>query len=1037
MRRQKKLLAVASLLCASAAFSGVALGLGDVKASADVPEAVTSENVALGKTAEYRSFDDFSQTVETFDYWVDATGYYEYTGNKLTDGVVGWANSSVLSAIKGTTFTEANNLPNLANMAWAYIDLEASYLIDSVGLAGVDTWVFNKPVIQLSNDGENWVTVFSGADKLYDSEGNEIYSDGYVNVERHKSMLWDLSAHDLKSHSILSSVAVDGVWTFEFDAMTARYVRATGMLSGHTTSGDAQLHNTVFSEVQVNAISQGVMAPNAKTKAGTYASLDKVELTTPYDNAKIYYTTDGSYPTTSASLYADGIDVSSLGEKFTIRAITELADGGISLPVSYTYVVGMFNTNVAAGKDAEFRSFDDFSQKVDMYDAWVDLGGINGTGCRELTGNHMTDGTIGWATSNVLNAVMGNTLDAVNQYNQANMAWAYIDLGASYNIDRVKLFGVNTWVLNKPVVQVSTDGTTWKTVFSGANKLYDSNGNAIYTEGFVNIEGAGCSIWDLSGHALESKSFNGAAEDTSWPISFTATSARYVRVTGMHCDHTSGGTSNNTMFSEIQVFTPPETATAPVEETAITKIDAGKNGGEVENGTTKEEVVATFATTATLTDNAGKSYTVDLTWDCENYDGTVAGDYTFTASYILPANVINVYEVAAPTAKVTVKIAVSITALEEAMVEARQLVADSYTASSFVAVTEKIAAAEELLKGEYTQENVDSAKAAIDGAVAALVARGDKAALEGKIAEYEGKDLTAYTATTAATLRDAIQNAKDYVAETAVEEMAKADVDAFLATLDTANGGLVAVGDKTALSEAIAQAKALVAADYTAATMAKVTEAVTAAEAVVANGDALQADVDGAKAALEEAIAGLISVKDLAVAVATAEEKKAADYTSASYATLTTAIGNAKVVLAKADATAEEIDDAKAALDEAVAALVQKGDKAALEALVAECAALAESDYAAGWNTFVTALVDASAVLDDEDATQEVIDGAKAALEEAKAGLQEKAPATSDSANDSDGASAGFGCVASVGSLAATAMLTLLGAGAIAIKRKH
>lgn len=81
----------------------------------------------------------------------------------------------------------------------------------------------------------------------------------------------------------------------------------------------------------------------------------------------------------------------------------------------------------------------------------------------------------------------------------------------------------------------------------------------------------------------------------------------------------------------------------------------------------------------------------------------------------------------------------------------------------------------------------------------------------------------------------------------------------------------------------------------------------------------------------------------------------------------------------------EALNAAIEAVESYVPPVVEKG---ALQAAVDEAKGLAEKDYTAeSWAPFATALADAEAVLADEDATQEMVDGALAALTTAQDAL--------------------------------------------------
>jgi uncharacterized protein YjdB len=79
-----------------------------------------------------------------------------------------------------------------------------------------------------------------------------------------------------------------------------------------------------------------VAAPTATPAAGTYNSAQSVTLASATTGAAIYYTTDGSTPTTSSSLYSGAISVSA---DQTIKAIAVLAPYTDSSVASFAYVI--------------------------------------------------------------------------------------------------------------------------------------------------------------------------------------------------------------------------------------------------------------------------------------------------------------------------------------------------------------------------------------------------------------------------------------------------------------------------------------------------------------------------------------------------------------------------------------------------------------------------------------------------------------------------------------------------------------------------
>ena len=119
----------------------------------------------------------------------------------------------------------------------------------------------------------------------------------------------------------------------------------------------------------------------------------------------------------------------------------------------------------------------------------------------------------------------------------------------------------------------------------------------------------------------------------------------------------------------------------------------------------------------------------------------------------------------------------------------------------------------------------------------------------------------------------------------------------------------------------------------------------------------------------------------LAAAIAEAEALVQDDYTSDSWSAFAEELADAKAVLADDDATQQAVNDAAAALESAMEALVERGDKTALEALIDEAEALKEADYTADtWAAFEEALNAAQTVAADAEALQGEIDGAADAL---------------------------------------------------------
>ena len=163
------------------------------------------------------------------------------------------------------------------------------------------------------------------------------------------------------------------------------------------------------------------------------------------------------------------------------------------------------------------------------------------------------------------------------------------------------------------------------------------------------------------------------------------------------------------------------------------------------------------------------------------------------------------------------------------------------------------------------------------------------------------------------------------------ENATQIEVNRAAAALNNAVEALVKKGsepevNKDALEAAIAAAEKLNEADYTPETFAALTEALEAAKAVPADAD--QAAVDAAAKAVNDAIAALepaagkADKRELAKAIAAAEAVDPEKYESVE--DLNKALEAAKAVNDKEDAAQDEVDAAAKAVNDAIAALVEK-----------------------------------------------------------------------------------------------------------------
>lgn len=165
----------------------------------------------------------------------------------------------------------------------------------------------------------------------------------------------------------------------------------------------------------------------------------------------------------------------------------------------------------------------------------------------------------------------------------------------------------------------------------------------------------------------------------------------------------------------------------------------------------------------------------------------------------------------------------------------------AYTSTSWKALTEKLAAAKTVAADLDSAESaITTAAKDLQAAIDGLEKRGDKKALQAAINEANTLDEAAYTTASFADVKTALEAA---VAVNQNADATEKDVADAEKALKDAVSALVRLGDKTDLKAAIAAAKELNEADYTAESFKAFKEALTAAETTDADAQASEADV--------------------------------------------------------------------------------------------------------------------------------------------------------------------------------------------------
>lgn len=194
------------------------------------------------------------------------------------------------------------------------------------------------------------------------------------------------------------------------------------------------------------------------------------------------------------------------------------------------------------------------------------------------------------------------------------------------------------------------------------------------------------------------------------------------------------------------------------------------------------------------------------------------------------------------------------TVLQIKLIGIKSLTEANYTPDSWATLQTALADAEAVLNNPgSTQAQVDAALAALEAAQANLVS--EKSKLQAKTDEVQTLNPGDYTTSSWADLTKALEDANALLIRT--PQATPGELGQALSALESARGTLVDLRELRAKNAEIV-GEQLNPATYTPTSWQVLQQALTAAQAVLADPDATQAEVDAAKLALEKARAELV-----------------------------------------------------------------------------------------------------------------------------------------------------------------------------------
>lgn len=264
------------------------------------------------------------------------------------------------------------------------------------------------------------------------------------------------------------------------------------------------------------------------------------------------------------------------------------------------------------------------------------------------------------------------------------------------------------------------------------------------------------------------------------------------------------------------------------------------------------------------------------------------------------------------------------TLLRNLIQSASALDESAYTPNSWSALQNTITNANTLVNDlNASQTEVNSMVSALNNAIDALVQRANKAQLLDAINEANAKNQTSYTPNSWALLADALADANSVYNDLNATQIS---VDNAETALNNAMSSLVLRANKTALVASINTANSKVETSYTPNSWTPFQTALNTAKSVNSDLNASQSAVDSANNALVSAMNNLVSRANktaLNGLIATADGLSEIAYTPESWATMQTALSNAKDIAGDLNASQTDVDGAYNTLNNAINGLIE------------------------------------------------------------------------------------------------------------------
>ena len=332
-----------------------------------------------------------NSTAQTVTYTTSSTGAV------TVSGAASYVTTSVNSGTKTITVTPTAVTPSAQTITVnqaadaTYASGSATFTVnvtDSTPFAGGDvTFVAGTDLGSTSANNSadeisKAVVTISSTDAAFATAEYRIYSGAETTISTSEGTITSIVFTQASSTYPLSRLSTsvgsysDGTWTGNAASVV------------FSASGQARASQIVVT-VDINGTPAVVcVAPTFSPAAGAYASSQNVTITSATDGATIYYTTDGTDPTTGSSVYSSAIAVSSTT---TIKAFAAKTDCENSSIASATYAI-----LAHAGTEQDPYTVSDAYAAID---AGVGMTGVYATGIVSQIVTALNSGAISYNIS--------------------------------------------------------------------------------------------------------------------------------------------------------------------------------------------------------------------------------------------------------------------------------------------------------------------------------------------------------------------------------------------------------------------------------------------------------------------------------------------------------------------------------------------------------------------------------------------------------------------------------------------------------------